>query len=306
MSRVLVVEDSPTQASEVRFLLEDAGFDVDVAADGVAALSALHERLPEIIVTDLHMPRMDGLALVEAVRSQHPAVPVVLITANGSEEIAARALRSGAASYVPKRNLGGDLAHVVRQIVALAGPDPGHERIIESLDEARFRFTLANDGSLIAPLIRRLERIVIEMRLCDRTELIRVAVALREAIVNAIDHGNLELDSELRQEDERIYEQLGDERRQQPPYCERRVSIDVNVTRTEATFRVRDEGPGFDRSTLLDPTDPANLCRIGGRGLLLIRTMMDEVQFNATGNEIVLVKRRQAPAGSCEAALADH
>ena len=295
MARVLVVEDSPTQASEIRFLLEDAGFDVGLAGDGIAALSSLREGLPDLIVTDLQMPRMDGLALVESVRSGHPSVPVVLITAHGSEEIAARALRCGAASYVPKRYLGRDLAEVVRQIIAMAAPDPDQERIIESLEETRFRFALANDGSLVAPLIRRLEEVVREMGLCDQADLIRLAVALRESIVNAIDHGNLELDSELRQDDERIYHRLGEERRAQSPYRERRVRIDVGVTRTEATFTVRDEGPGFDPSTLPDPTDPANLCRIGGRGLLLVRTLMDEVRFNATGNEITLVKRRQAP-----------
>jgi CheY-like chemotaxis protein/anti-sigma regulatory factor (Ser/Thr protein kinase) len=298
MARVLVVEDSPTQASELRFMLEDAGFDVEIAGDGIAALSSLEERLPDLIVTDLQMPRMDGLALVQAVRGRHPSVPVVLITAHGSEEIAARALRSGAASYVPKRYLGQDLAQVVQQIIAMAAPDPEKERVIESLEETQFRFKLTNDESLVAPLIRRLEEVVLEMGLCDQAELIRVAVALREAIVNAIDHGNLELDSELRQDDERIYHRLANERRDQSPYRERRVRIDVGVTRTEATFTISDQGPGFDPSTLPDPTDPANLCRIGGRGLLLIRTLMDEVSFNTTGNQIMLVKRRREPAGN--------
>jgi CheY-like chemotaxis protein/anti-sigma regulatory factor (Ser/Thr protein kinase) len=295
MARVLVVEDSPTQASEIQFLLEDAGFEVGQAIDGIAALSSLREGLPDLIVTDLQMPRMDGLALVQAVRSEYPSVPVVLITAHGSEEIAARALRCGAASYVPKRYIGRDLPEVVRQIIAMAAPDPARERLIESLEETRLRFTLANEESLVAPLIRRLEQVVREMGVCDQADLIRLAVALRESIVNAIDHGNLELDSELRQDDERIYHTLGEERREQSPYRERRVRIAVGVTRTEATFTVRDEGPGFDTATLPDPTDPANLCRIGGRGLLLVRTLMDEVRFNATGNEITLVKRRQAP-----------
>jgi CheY-like chemotaxis protein len=304
MARVLVVEDSPTQASEIRFLLEDAGFDIDLAVDGIAALSSLRERLPNLIVTDLQMPRMDGLALVEAVRSEYPTVPVVLITAHGSEEIAARALRCGAASYVPKRYLGRDLPEVVRQIIAMAAPDPDQERIIESLEETHLRFALANDESLVRPLIRRLEEIVHEMGLCDQAELIRLAVALRESIVNAIDHGNLELDSELRQDDERVYHGLGKERRAQSPYRERRVRIDASVTPTEGIFTVRDEGPGFDPSTLPDPTDPANLCRIGGRGLLLVRTLMDEVRFNDTGNEITLVKRRQAPP-RCESERAD-
>src|SRR5262249_25821913 len=186
-------------------------------------------------------------------------------------------------------------AGVVRQTIAIAAPDPDQEGIVESLEETRFRFALANDVSLVPPLVRRLEEVVREMGVCDQADLIRLAVALRESIVNAIDHGNLELDSELRQDDERIYHRLGQERLGQSPYRERRVRIAVGVTRTEATFTVRDEGPGFDPSTLPDPTDPANLCRIGGRGLLLVRTLMDEVRFNATGNEITLVKRRQAP-----------
>jgi CheY-like chemotaxis protein len=295
MTRVLVVEDSPTQASELLFLLEDAGLEVDTATDGVAALEALAQRVPEIIVTDLQMPRMDGLALVETVRRQYPSVPVVLITAHGSEEIAAQALRAGAASYVPKRYLCRDLAPVVRQIVAMSAPCPLHERIIESLDETRCRFTLANDDSLVAPLIRRIETIVHEMSLCDETEIVRLAVALQEAIVNAMDHGNLELNSDLRQDDESVYQRLGDERRLLSPYRERKVRIDVAVTRTEATFTIRDEGPGFDPSTLPDPNDAAQLFRIGGRGLLLIRALTDQVSFNSTGNAITLVKRRHAP-----------
>lgn len=296
MARVLVVEDSPTQAAEVRFLLEDAGLEVEAVADGMAALASLRERAPDVIVSDLQMPRMDGLALVEAVRREESTVPVVLVTAHGSEEIAARALRCGATSYVPKRDLAQDLAPVVRQIIAMAAPDPGRVKVVESLEETRLRFALPNDHVLVAPLIRRLEEVVLEMGLCARADLIRLAVGLREAIVNAIDHGNLELDSELRQEDERVYLRLGRERREQPPYCHRRVRIDVRVNRAEATFVIRDEGPGFDPAALPDPTDPANLCRIGGRGLLLIRTIMDEVRFNPTGNEVTLVKRREAPA----------
>ena len=59
-------------------------------------------------------------------------------------------------------------------------------------------------------------------------------------------------------------------------------------------FVIRDEGPGFDVTTLPDPTDPENLLKPSGRGLLLIRTFMDEATHNATGNEITLVRRRRA------------
>ena len=58
---------------------------------------------------------------------------------------------------------------------------------------------------------------------------------------------------------------------------------------TSGTFFVRDEGPGFDPNKLPDPTDPANLEKVSGRGLLLMKTFMDEVTFNATGNQVTMV-----------------
>ena len=55
-------------------------------------------------------------------------------------------------------------------------------------------------------------------------------------------------------------------------------------------YVIRDEGPGFDPATLPDPTDPANLDRPCGRGLLLMRTFMDDVGYNRSGNEVTLIK----------------
>ena len=64
------------------------------------------------------------------------------------------------------------------------------------------------------------------------------------------------------------------------------------MTPSTITYIIRDEGPGFDHTDLPNPTDPENLTKLSGRGLLLIRTFMDHVEFNNTGNEITLVKHR--------------
>jgi anti-sigma regulatory factor (Ser/Thr protein kinase) len=82
------------------------------------------------------------------------------------------------------------------------------------------------------------------------------------------------------------------------PYRERRIHVSARLSRPASTFTIRDEGPGFDPAALADPTDPANLeCR-SGRGLLLVRTFMDEVAHNATGNEITMIKRHRVPESS--------
>jgi anti-sigma regulatory factor (Ser/Thr protein kinase) len=70
------------------------------------------------------------------------------------------------------------------------------------------------------------------------------------------------------------------------------VTVTARLSRREGVFVVQDEGPGFDVRTIPDPTDPANLFRVGGRGILLMRSFMTVVQFGDRGNRVTLVKRR--------------
>lgn len=290
--RVLVVEDSRTQAEEIRLLLEESGFEVALAGDGQHALDALARSLPDLIATDLEMPRLNGLQLVDAVRRKHPSVPVVLITAHGSEAIASKALRKGAASYVPKALLDQELVPTLENILTVIQGERHQQRAFECLVQSESCFVLGNDVALIAPLLGHLDGLLARLKLCDPTERMRVGVALQEALLNAIHHGNLEVSSELRQQDERMYHDLVRRRREQMPYRERHVHVHARLTPSEAVFSIRDEGPGFDPATLPDPTDPTVLERVGGRGLLLIRTFMDRVQHSPRGNEITLIKHR--------------
>lgn len=291
-TRVLVVEESPTQATQIRFLLEDAGFEVETARDGVEGLARIGRAAPEVVVADLVMAGMNGLELVEALRARHPAVPIVLIAAVGGEEIAARALQEGAASYVPGRNLEAQIGPAVRKVLDAASTGRSQHRVQECWAGSESRFVLENDPTLIPPLIAHLSENLARMRICDPTALIRVKIALGEALTNAIFHGNLEVDSSLRDGDDRPYYALAESRRDERPYRDRRVHVVERETPVQVVYVIRDEGPGFDLSTLPDPQDPGSLERSSGRGLLLIHTFMDEAIHNSRGNEITLVKRR--------------
>ncbi|MBV9122992.1 MAG: ATP-binding protein [Planctomycetes bacterium] len=293
---VLVVDDVPVDRRKAGGLIEHGlGWKVIYADQGRAALALMEHQLPHLVLTDLQMPEMDGLELVEAVRLQHPLVPVVLMTAHGSEDIALQALQKGAASYVPKKNLARALTSTLEQVRKASVAVLHHQRLLACTTFQDTGYLLDNDPSLINAFLEVIKEVLNAMRLYDETDRIRVTVALEEALLNALYHGNLGVSSQLRQKDDRLFYQLVEERRRLAPYRDRRIEVQTSLSRSGATFLVRDEGSGFDPNSLPDPTDPANLEQPGGRGLLLIRTFMDEVSHNATGNQITMTKRRPPP-----------
>jgi CheY-like chemotaxis protein len=301
MSKVLVVDDSPVdQRLAGRILVKrfsedpedgDTGIVPVYAANGKEALEAIARENPDLVLTDLQMPEMNGLDLVLHIRARYPMMPVILMTAHGSEELAVQALHAGAASYVPKRELAEELLLTVESVLETSQAKRSHAALMRCLVQNESQFVLDNDPALIPPLMGHLKDNVFRMSGSDDTGLIQLTVALREAILNAMEHGNLELSSELRENDEGSYHRLGQERRKQKPYCDRRVYITARESPTEAVYVIRDDGPGFDTSNLPDPTAEENLGKCSGRGLFLMRTFMSEVRHNAKGNEVTLIRR---------------
>ena len=297
MASALVVDDSATERCLTGHIL-DTGTDVTVlyAADGAEALDVIEREAPAVVITDLQMPRMDGLTLVGEIRSSYPFVPVILMTAFGSEDIAVKALKAGATSYVPKENLKEDLADTVKRVLEIAEPHRRNQVLLKGLANMELSFVLGNEPDTTRLLISHLQEPLVPIGLCDESGRMRVAMALGEALRNAVCHGNLELSSELRKDTCALYEQLADERLRQSPYCDRKVYVTAKVSPDEAVYVIRDEGNGFDPSALPDPNDPMNLEKLCGRGVMLMRAFMDDVTFNETGNEVTIVKRRRESA----------
>ena len=293
MARVLVVEDSPIQAKHVEFILRGAGYEVEVVGHGLSALESVRRRAPDVVLTDMHMPEMSGLELVQALRSEFPTLPVVMNTERGSEELAVQALRAGASGYLPKRNLARDVVGTVEEILSVTSSQRKLSQFLTRMTAAEYHFTLENDPELIAQVVGQVEALLTQMQLFDVSARMRIGVAVHEAAVNAMVHGNLEVSSDLKAGDWDAYHAMVEARAKQEPYRRRRVEVTVRATREPSLeVRVRDEGRGYDPRALPDPTDPANLDRATGRGLLLIRTFFDEVRHNAKGTEITMIKRR--------------
>ena len=292
MTTVLVVDDSAGDRRLVGELLKsDGDLSVEYAVDGAEALQKMERAVPDLVVTDLMMPRVNGLELVAAVRSTYPPVPVILTTSRGSEEIAVQALQQGAASYVPKRVLAWELLSTVQGVLAVSYRQRSRNRLMGCMNRSECSFALQNDSTLFGPLVTYLQEEVTRMGLGDETDRTRIGVALEEALANALYHGNLQVGSELREQDGQAYCELVQKRRCQKPYRDRQIHVEARLSRERASVVVRDEGAGFDPSALPDPTDPANLEKVSGRGVLLMRTFMDEVIYNQVGNAVTLIKR---------------
>lgn len=290
MARILVVDDSPVDRQWLTGLLSHAEkAEIVEAQDGQEAFSKATELQPDLVLTDMQMPNLDGLQLVRMLREKLPQIPVILITAHGSEELALEALRAGAASYVNKEWGPVRLLPTVRQVLAAAHQNQELSRVNSYLVYCHFCFVLETDCQLMRPLLDFVHEHLACLSL-DAAEITRVTIAVQEALSNAIFHGNLELPSELRQTDEEEFFHLAKERRRHFPYNARRIYFEGALSRKTITFIIRDEGPGFDPNTLPDPHDPKIMECPCGRGLLLIRSFMDEVTFNQQGNEIRLVK----------------
>jgi two-component system chemotaxis sensor kinase CheA len=119
-SRILVVDDAITVREMMRAILQDAGFEVDTAMDGAEALDRLREGAYDLVLSDIQMPRMDGLALARAVRSDTTleGLPLVFLTTLEEEEARREGLDAGADAYLVKRHLGeGQLLGTIRGLL---------------------------------------------------------------------------------------------------------------------------------------------------------------------------------------------
>lgn len=293
MPSVLVVDDSLVSRRLAAGLIERLdGWYVRTAADGGEALAAILQQPVDIVVTDLEMPTLDGLELVQELRQQFPQIPVVLMTAQGSEEIAVQALQAGAASYVPKRVLAAELVPTLRRVLSTATDVRSQRMLFNRVRQHTEKYTLESDLPLLMAMSRYLQQLVGEAWDLDKTERLRLGTAIEEALLNALYHGNLEVGSELKHDDYSEFNALAEERLQQSPYRDRKVEVTIDLSPRTVEITIRDEGPGFDPHTLPDPSDPENLDRLCGRGVMLMRSFMSEVRYNDAGNAVTLVKHR--------------
>ncbi len=273
MSRILVADDDRTTRHVLRKVLTSAGFSVTVAKDGIEALKVLRTRRFDLLLLDVWMPRMNGLDLLERLRTRKARPRVVVMTSDEAPETLLEAVRQQAFKYVHKPIASVELLRTVRDV--LAAPEQAAIEVISARPEW---------VELVLPCRREaVERIQTVMAGLD-TDLApdlreSIAYAFRELLMNAIEWGG----------------------RLDPA---RTVRISYLRARRMLLYRIADPGPGFNIEKLPHaaiggpPDDPIAHMQVreekgirpGGFGLLMVRESVDELLYNEKRNEVVFVK----------------
>ena len=309
MPIILVVDDSETDRTLIGGLLKcKLDWIVQYASDGAEACELVGQIFPDVVVTDLQMPVMDGIELCAQVKREHPHVPILLTTGVGSEALAVDALKAGAASYVPKNRLADSLVETVEQVLAISGRQRIKACLLTHSMESRYRFKLNNDQNLILATVDFLTMEMEAMGIGGGAEQRQASIALEEAMLNAMFHGNLELNGDQVQQarrafhDGEVFKEV-DARAPTKPFCDRRLFVTLELSKQKVVMKVRDEGRGFDCKGHLE--NAGQLKQFSGsgesgRGLTLIKSFSDEVQFDQAGNAILMTLNIRTPQTGME------
>ena len=262
--RILIVDNN----DELRVLLEQAlgrlGHEVIVTGERAKALRRDDLDSFDLIISDLSEAEVNG----EPISELHRKHLVTELNGHNNGTGVIKAFKMGAANYLRVPYNRDELREIVEQTLANKLRYLDDTSAFSHVHE-KIEFELPSDLALMNGVLDFLQERVAKLGLI-RPERSNLFVALDEAFVNAVKHGNKNDLTKL-------------------------VKITAELSPNEASFTVEDEGEGFDIREIPNPCDPENLFRTSGRGVLLIYNIMDEVEYNAQGNRVKMVKRPDAP-----------
>ena len=269
---ILVVDDDRTTRHLTRTTLAKAGYAVRVAQDGAEALTRMRGKKFDLVLLDVWMPRMDGLAVLDRMKRLKTRPRVVVMTSDDAPQTVLKAIRRQAYQYLHKPVEPAALVSIVRDALKSA-PEPPIEVVSARPDWVE----------LVVPCTReaadRLHAVMAQLE-TDLPEEVRESVgyAFRELLMNAVEWGG-KLDPK------------------------RTVKISYLRAKRMLLYRIADPGPGFsmeglDHAAISHPDNPIEHMEVreskglrpGGFGILMVKAKVDELIYNEAQNEVVFVK----------------
>ncbi len=263
--KILLVDDEKDILELFGEALRQEGYSIATAGSGNEGVEKFKTDIFDIVLSDLNMPGMSGLAFLKEIKRLDSKVPFIIITAYGSIETTVKALKDGAFDYITKPVINmNEIIPVLKKAVRLK-KELSYTDVLSQFAETRFKASIPARIEIIEPLISQIEAVSKIAGYNSGKFDVNIKNAVYEAVLNAITHGN-RMDKN------------------------KKVDIDANITSKRLEIDIADEGNGFDPSPYLGALINDNLSKLKGRGIFLVRGVMDEVRYNRRGNVITIVK----------------
>ena len=275
---ILVVDDDPDIHELLKAVLPSATCAIEDAYDGLEALSRLEERRYDLVLTDVRMPKLDGLELLRRIGEVRPETRVVVMTAENTSANLIRSIREHAFSYFSKPFSTSAVVEIVTQ--TLSTPDWRDDIEVLSAKPEWIALRLRCKFETADRILQFLRELGMDLPAEEQED---IATAFRELLLNAIEHGG-KLDPK------------------------KKVNLSYVRTKRAIIYHVRDPGEGFSVEALSHaavanaPDDPFGHAEVraqlglrpGGFGILMTRRMVDELIYNEKGNEVLLIKHLES------------
>lgn len=298
-THILLIDDDPAVLDMVNSALSHYGMEVHAYPDAAQALDLLQNPSApafDLVISDINMEGLDGFDVIHKVKATQPHLPVVLMTGQASVDYAIRAMRMGASNLFMKPIAIRDLVQSVFHLVDLHRDLRLADAGLRGLVNERRHFLFRSDELDIPSLMHHLTDRLVPMGFASSNNLDVIAMAFHEALVNALEHGNLELESSLKGDlfaEEDPYQRLRAERMRDPAFAGRLIEVRLAMDTERFELEISDEGRGFDASEIFPLPKDSDMAPHCGRGLPLILLVMDEVHFSEKANQIRMVLRRK-------------
>lgn len=256
MKSILLADDDDAVRTSLAAILRRGSWNVIEASDGAEACRLFRERRTDIVLTDLMMPRLDGLGVLTEIRAMDPMAPIVVLTGFATIDRCREALKAGATDFVTKPCQAAELERVLNRLLDQA-IETEIIQAIQARSAARISFSFPADNAW------RNAAASVVLDFADAagfaTRHASLRVSLEEALDNAIVHGA-----------------SGD--------ISKDIKLSLDLDSDSLTIRVEDPGQGFDPADYGEQTLEAGT----GKGLFLMRSLADEACWESNGRVVAL------------------
>jgi CheY-like chemotaxis protein/anti-sigma regulatory factor (Ser/Thr protein kinase) len=259
---ILIIDDEEEIRTSLSKIVEQLELIPLTAQDGVEGLTLLSSKRIDMIITDLMMPKMDGLKFIVKSREINPKIPIAVISGYGDANNATFALTRGAFNFITKPFTIKEVENVIQKGLRLRELSLGTDKLLQNIHNLT-EIVISSYPHLLPSVIFYIVKECQWRGIDNENVLNNISVCADEMLTNALVHGN-----------------------EKDP--KKKIFITLHFDSEKFTFTVRDEGKGFDIKKFAQqlkeqqPTIPTK------RGLFIVEYLMDKVSFSNKGTEITV------------------